>query len=178
MIFVGILQTTFLVVMDKDIVNVLAHSDAETVKGLLENGEPIETSVLNDALLRACGRGNSRLNNVRLLLEHGADVHTSNDDALCIAIAGVQEPHLVRLLLEYGADASACDNFPLKTIGNTIRMFQIYNVRKFMALYEEYVALFMSYGADPTGIIPQNIIDKVTVDTKPATLIPCTQHNR
>ena len=74
--------------------------DLRMLDFLRENG--VNINALNNWLfIEAVGQG--RLSMIRYLLNHGADVHTNNDEALEQA-AYHNQPRAIELLLEYGAN--------------------------------------------------------------------------
>jgi ankyrin repeat protein len=78
------------------------HNHPEVARLLVERGAA--ASSVNLALLRAAGQGRAEM--VRLLLDGGADIHTQEDAALCLAVtAGSLE--VVGLLLDRGANVHA-----------------------------------------------------------------------
>ena len=73
---------------------------------------PTKEEQLNTTLMRASNYG--YLEVVKLLLEHGADVHAHEDEALKWASMN-GHTEVVKLLLEHGADVHACEDEALKS---------------------------------------------------------------
>jgi ankyrin repeat protein len=68
-------------------------------------------NALNQGLRFACGHGNTEL--ASLLLDHGADVHCSNDDPLCAATFN-GHAKTTKMLLDRGARIDAQRNHALR----------------------------------------------------------------
>ncbi|KAJ1485095.1 ankyrin repeat-containing domain protein [Baffinella frigidus] len=126
----------------------LGHS--EEVGQLLEEGADIEkksgcfkTTPLLEAVLRGVGK-----DTVRILLEHGADVTTTNPlHAVTSRLnPGLGDLEVARLLLEYGADVSTQDDF-----GDTPLHLATEAVTDGDGHYLQMVGLFLEHGANPAA---------------------------
>ena len=78
------------------------------LKELLSYGVDIPTDALKEAILH----GNTSC--VRVLIEHGADIHQNGEEALMLACQG-ENINIIKLLLDEGADIDARDGEALVT---------------------------------------------------------------
>lgn len=112
-------------------------NDADILRALLSLDVCICPEDINIGFLTAVRYNNTEM--VKLLLEHGADIHIYSDDALRSAVRKSYF-EMVVLLLSYGANLHIRDNFALRWAAN--------NGDHKMA------ALLLEYGADITCISP------------------------
>jgi hypothetical protein len=91
--------------------NVMYDNDISTEKFPIDS----QPKILNRALCRASERG--YVENIKLLLEKGADIHYDSDEPLFVAVRG-KHINAVRFLIEKGADVNAYNGQALEAAVN------------------------------------------------------------
>ena len=110
-------------------VDIIQHTDnLEIVQYILGH---ISQDFLKIAFIKQCEQGNTEI--VKFLLEHGADVHAKNDEALTYA-AENGHTEIVKMLIENGAHVFADNNYAVR-----------YAAKKG---HTEIVKLLLEHGAD------------------------------
>jgi ankyrin repeat protein len=93
---------------DNSLLEAFRNDNIEEVKRLIMKAS---TETKNTSFVWACFQG--RLEIVKLLLEHGVDIHYDNDNAIRLASYG-ENLDIVKLLVERGANIHAHNDYALE----------------------------------------------------------------